>query len=165
MLKKELEAKVAELEAQLAAKLAAQVQVPTAPEAPSEQKRVVWNKAVLDSVSSIVKDRKGFPQWVMDGNGGRELRATVIDLMQKKHQVTVAPSTAQLKKAVVGLVIAGRLISNTQGKLLTKAQNVSKERKAKGYVIGAENAERYTQMFALKYKKYAPKEYIDSISK
>jgi hypothetical protein len=158
--KKQLE----EMVQTLTAKLAAQVQVPEAV-AVSGTSNKQKDQAVLDAVSSIVKDRKGFPQWVMDGNAGRELRATLIDLMQKKHQEVTSPDPVRLKKTVVRLVIAGRLISNKYGQLVTKAQNVSKERKAKGYVIGAENAERYTQTFALKYKKYAPKEYLDSISK
>ena len=148
--KKQLE----EMVQALTAKLAVQVQVPTITAAP-EEKLVIWNKAVVSAVGSIVKDRKGLPQWVMSKTGFGELRATVIDLMQKKHQIVVSPDAAKLKKAVVCLVRSGRLVSNKKGQLLTKAQNVSKERKAKGFVIVDKNVVRYSQMFVQTHAKYA----------
>jgi cell division septum initiation protein DivIVA len=152
MLKKELEAKIEELEAQLAAKLAAQVQVPTVTAA-AKKKKAVWNSAVLSAVSLMVAEAKGRtgrmqPVQVLKPKGLGELRATVIDLMQKKHQVVVSPTKAQLTKAVVSLVLSGRLVSNKAQKVLTKAQNKNRPSK---YVICDVNAERYSQMFEMKY--------------
>jgi|TARA_R110002020_G_C15895644_1_gene740520 hypothetical protein len=146
-LKKELEAKVAELEAKLAAQLAAQVQVPTVT-GTTEEKKVVWNSAVLLAVSLIVDEAKGRPVQVLKPKGLGELRATVIDLMQKKHQVVVSPTKAQLTTAVVSLVLSGRLVTNKAQKVLTNAQNKNRPSK---YVICDLNAERYSQMFEMKY--------------
>jgi hypothetical protein len=150
MTKKELEAMVMQLQAQVAAQVPVPVQtVPTKNPSKLTPKQKV--DAVCEAVRICVKEGNNRPQKVLGRKGFGELRATLIDLMLKKHQVVVSPDPVKLKKTVVTMVLAGRLISNKKLKLVTKAQNVTKERKDLGYVIGAQNAERYAQMFEMKY--------------
>jgi len=133
----------------LTAKLAAQVQVPTTVTGTTEEKKVVWESAVLLAVSLIVDEAKGRPVQVLKPKGLGELRATVIDLMQKKHGIVVkSPTKAQLTTAVLSLVLSGRLVTNKAQKVLTNAQNKNRPSK---YVIRELNAERYAQMFEMKY--------------